>query len=77
MLLAYRFAAHRYGASLESRRAPLKDGREDDLSAPIGTSIHAAEEKTGGARLTPNPGFERLVLDPRRRRGPTLQLVRD
>ncbi len=43
-LKAYRFAAHLYGASLESHRAPLKDGREDHLPAPSGTFLYAAEE---------------------------------
>ncbi len=48
MLLGYKFVG------LESNRAPLKDGREDNLPAPSGKFFYAAEEKTGGASLTAN-----------------------
>ncbi len=44
-----KFAAHVYGASLESRRVPLKDGPEDDLPAPRGTFVYATEEHIGDA----------------------------
>lgn len=49
MLLASKIAAHLNGASLESRRAPLKDGPEDNLPAPSGTFFYAAKENIGHA----------------------------